>query len=78
MWRRYGSINLSIPYFIYGNLYDSQDVNIDKVEYDTEHIFLRSSAMGKPKNTTYTIDNITYKAIEVACQIYIPDNTKII
>ena len=64
--------------FIYGNLYDSQDVNIDKVEYDTEHIFLRASAMGKPKNATYAIDNISYKAIEVAGQIYIPDNTKII
>ena len=54
------------------------DVNINRVEYVTEHIFLRASAMAKPKNITYTIDNVTYNAIEVAGQIYIPDNTKTI
>lgn len=54
------------------------DVNIDKVEQDTEHIFLRASAFGKPKQITYVVDNITYKAIEIAGKIYIPNKENVI
>ena len=55
------------------------DVNIKRVEdEDKEHIFVRSTADGKPENIQQTIDGITYKAIKVADKIYIPDNTKII
>ena len=54
------------------------NVNIDNVKYDAKHIFLRAGAFGKPKYITQKIDNITYKAIEVAGQIYIPDKDKTI
>jgi len=51
------------------------DCNIEKVKYDTEHIFLRASGFGKPKTTTKTIDGNTYKAIKVADKIYIPNTS---
>ena len=43
---------------------------------DDDHIILRANADGKPKETTYTIDGITYKAIKVGDKIYIPDKEK--
>ena len=49
------------------------DVNIEKVEEDNEHIFLRANTDGKPEETTQTINGITYKAIKVADKIYIPN-----
>ena len=54
------------------------DINIDKVQEDNEHIFLRANCDGKPDETTQIVNGITYKAIKVADKIYIPDNTKII
>ena len=54
------------------------DVNIQKTEYDAQHIIARATADGRPLNVNQTIDGITYKAIKVADKIYIPDNTKII
>ena len=54
------------------------DVNIEKVEEDNEHIFLRANADGKPEKTTQTINGITYKAIKVADKIYIPNKENII
>ena len=52
------------------------DVNISKANVDDDHIILRANADGKPKETTYTIDGITYKAIKVGDKIYIPDKEK--
>lgn len=49
------------------------DGNIGKVEYEANHITLRATAKGLPENTTYTIDDIAYKAIRVADKIYVPD-----
>ena len=54
------------------------DINIDKVQEDNEHIFLRANCDGKPEETTQVVNEITYKAIKVADKKYIPDNTKII
>lgn len=54
------------------------DVNIEKVENDKEHIFLRATADGKPEYINQNIDGITYKAIKVANKIYIPDISKTI
>ena len=54
------------------------DINIDNIELDKEHIYLRAGAFRKPENIQQTINGITYKAIKVADKIYIPDNTKII
>lgn len=52
------------------------DVNIQKTEYDTQHIFARATADGRPLNINQTIDGKTYKAIKVADKIYIPDITQ--
>lgn len=49
------------------------DVNIKKVKYDSNHIFLRANSKGKPEYVEETIDSITYKAIKVADKIYIPN-----
>ncbi len=49
------------------------DGNINRVEYDANHIALRATAKGLPEHTTYTQDGITYKAIKVADKIYVPD-----
>ena len=54
------------------------DVNIQKTEYNAQHIIARATADERPFNINQTIDGITYKAIKVADKIYIPDNTKII
>ena len=54
------------------------DININQVEEDKEHIFLRATAEGKPETITQAINGITYKAIKVADKIYIPDNTQTI
>lgn len=49
------------------------DINIDKVQEDNEHIFLRANADGKPEETTQVVNGITYKAVKVADKIYIPN-----
>ncbi len=49
------------------------DVNIKKVKYDNNHIFLRANSKGKPEYKEETINNIAYKAIKVADKIYIPN-----
>lgn len=54
------------------------DVNIEKIENDKEHIFLRATADGKPEYINQNIDGVTYKAIKVANKIYIPDISKTI
>ena len=54
------------------------DVNIEKVENDKEHIFLRATADGKPEYINQNINGIIYKAIKVANKIYIPDITNTI
>jgi len=53
------------------------DVNIEKIENDKEHIFLRATADGKPEYINQNIDGVTYKAIKVANKIYIPNKEKI-
>ena len=49
------------------------DINIAKVEHNTDRMFLRANSDGKPKETTQSINGITYKAIKVADKIYIPN-----
>lgn len=52
---------------------DMLDVNIEKVEPDTEHIFLRASKFGKPENIDYKLNDKIYKALQVGDKIYIPN-----
>ena len=47
------------------------DINIEKVEEDNEHIFLRAITESKPEYVDYKIKDITYKAIKVAEKLYI-------
>ena len=47
------------------------DINIEKVEEDNEHIFLRAITENKPEYVDYKINDITYKAIKVAEKLYI-------
>lgn len=54
------------------------DGNINRLEYDADHITARATAKGKPENTTQEVNGITYKAIKVADKIYIPDITQTI
>ena len=54
------------------------DINIKKVAQDNEHIILRATADGMPEYIEQNINGITYKAINLADKIYIPDNTQII
>ena len=50
------------------------DINIEKVEEDNEHIFLRAITENKPEYVDYKINDITYKAIKVAEKLYIINN----
>lgn len=54
------------------------DINIKPTEFDADHIFLRANANGKPKYIEQTIKDITYKAVQVADKIYIPDKIQTI
>ena len=44
----------------------------NKADYDSEHIFLRTTQKGEPKYSTYNLDGVTHKAIQVGNHIYIP------
>lgn len=50
------------------------DINIDPVEEDSKHLFLRATADGKPENITQDINSVSYKAIKVCDKVYIPNN----
>lgn len=50
---------------------DIIDINIEKVEQDSEHIFLRATANGKPEYVDQQVNGTTYKAIKVADRLYI-------
>lgn len=54
------------------------DINIDKVQEDNEHIFLRATAEGKPEYIDQNVNGTIYKAIKVADKIYIPNKEEII
>jgi len=49
------------------------DINIDKVQEDNEHIFLRANCDGKPEYIDQNVNGTIYKAIKVADKIYIPN-----
>ncbi len=50
---------------------DIIDINIEKVEQDSEHIYLRATANGKPEHVDQQVNGTTYKAIKVADSLYI-------
>ena len=44
---------------------------MDKVEYDTGHIFFRAGSFGKVEEIEQIINGIKYKAIKIADKVYI-------
>lgn len=56
-----------------GNSDKFQDVNIEPVEFDKDHISLRACSKGKPQYIDHTIDGEIFKAVKVGDKIYIPD-----
>ncbi len=56
-----------------GNDTKFMDGNIDRIDENSEKVFLRANAEGKPEYTTQTINGVTYKAVKFAHKIYIPD-----
>ena len=59
-----------------GNESKFTDGNIDRIEENSEKIFLRANADGKPEYITQTVNGVTYKAVKVADKVYIPDRTQ--
>lgn len=56
-------------YFLEGTL--------PKVEKeDSENYLLRAYQDGLPKETTLTVDGVTYKAVQVDDKIYVPNKTQ--
>jgi hypothetical protein len=53
------------------------DGNITRIESSSDKVFLRSSAFGRPQNTTFEQNGAIYHAIRVGDKVYIPDRTKI-
>ena len=49
------------------------DININRIEFDTEHIILRALAEGMPENISQMKNGVSYNAIKVADKIYIPN-----
>ena len=59
-----------------GNDTKFMDGNINRIDENTEKIFLRANAIGKPEYITQTVNGIIYKAVKVADKIYIADRTQ--
>ncbi len=59
-----------------GNDTKFMDGNIDRIDENSEKVFLRANAIGKPEYITQTVNGIIYKAVKVADKIYIADRTQ--
>ncbi len=59
-----------------GNATKFMGGNIDRLDENSEKVFLRANSEGKPEYTTQTINGVTYKAVKVADKIYIPDRAQ--
>lgn len=54
------------------------DINIGKVEVNTDKFYLRSHSKGRPEIIKHEIEGRLYNAIKVSKKIYIPDRDKIV
>ena len=53
------------------------DGNFEKrQEQDSEYMYARATCKGRPIETTFTVDGVTYKALQVDDKIYVPDKTQ--
>lgn len=53
------------------------DGNITPMEYRTDYMLARATCNGRPIETTFTVEGVTYKALKVNDKIYVPDRTQI-
>ena len=61
---------------ITGALAGVNSITAPIIEENSEKIFLRANADGKPEYITQTVNGVTYKAVKVADKVYIPDRTQ--
>lgn len=54
------------------------DGDIPKMPHNTQHITVRAICKGKPKQTTCTQSNTTYKALQIGDKIYASDRMQTI
>lgn len=54
------------------------DGNIPRARADGEHVFIMAARKGKPNDTTVNINGRTYRAVEVAGRMYVPDRSEVI
>lgn len=52
------------------------DGDIEKTEYSDNYL-LRAHAKGKPQYTSFSVEDITYKAIRIGDRVYIPDKNNL-
>ena len=50
--------------------------NITWTDYDQDNLIVRATCEGRPKETTFMVEGVTYKALRVDNKIYIPDKSK--
>ena len=54
------------------------DGNIPRARANGEHIFIMAARKGKPNDTTITVNGNTYRAVEVAGRMYVPDRSEVV
>lgn len=54
------------------------DVNIERANKDNKHIFFRAGKFGKPEYINKSLNGITYRAVQIADKIYIPNKEQTI
>lgn len=50
--------------------------NITWTDCDDDFLIARATCDGRPQETTFPVEGVTYKALKVGDKIYVPDRTK--
>lgn len=50
--------------------------NITWTDCDDDFLIVRATCDGRPVETTFTVEGVTYKALKVGDKIYVPDKTQ--
>ena len=50
--------------------------NMTLISYDSDYMMARCTCKGRPIETTFTVEGVTYKALKVGDKIYVPDKTQ--
>jgi len=77
LWKFSSSlVNKGFEIFEVGSSDKFLDVNINKVEPDSDKYILRAICTGKPQTFMQAVDGKLYHVLQVKEKIYIPDKTK--